>query len=87
MFSGVDSVGGRTHYREGDWVVDRVEVFTPDISMGSSVDTIVICWCEYEPINAELIPMPDRIVSVDSFGGDEAKYQEYLNSQKVAANV
>lgn len=87
VFSGVDSVGSRTHYRDGDWAVETVEVFTPDIPLGTGIDTIVICWCEYDPIEIEPTPMPDRIISADSFGGDTNKYQEYLYSQKVPTTV
>jgi hypothetical protein len=48
---------------------------------------IVICYCKYAPINAPLKPMPDRIISADSFGSDINKYQEYVDSQKLAAKV
>jgi hypothetical protein len=69
-----------THYRESDWEVTRVETYTPDLPMGK-YDMVVICYCQYNPINAPLNPMPERQVSVDSFGGDEAAYQEWLESQ------
>jgi hypothetical protein len=69
-----------THYRKSDWEVVRVETYTPDISIGMSFDMIVICYCQYNPINAPLQVMPERQVSIDSFGGDEAKYSEWLNS-------
>lgn len=79
--------GYSTHSRDGDWVVDRVEEYTPDLPMGTEFGSVVICYCKYSPIDAPLQPMPDRIISADSFGGDETKYQEYLNSQKVEVSV
>lgn len=48
-----DSAGFTSHWREGNWVVTRVEHF-------SSFDTdtrIVLCWCSYQPINSEWKPV------------------------------
>ncbi len=75
-----------THYRKSDWEVVRVETYSSDLPMGK-YDMIVICYCRYNPINAPLHPMPQRQVSVDSFGGDEAAYQQWLESQKSPAEV
>ncbi len=75
-----------THYRKGDWEVVRVETYTPDIPMGK-YDMVVICYCKYNPINAPLKPMPERQVSVDSFGGDQQAYEQWLESQKQTAEV
>jgi hypothetical protein len=74
-----------THYRDSDWEVTRVEEYTPELPVGTKYGAVVICYCRYNPINAPLHPMPDRIISVDSFGGDDAKYQEWLQSQPVEA--
>jgi hypothetical protein len=82
-----DASGKISHYRDSDWVVGRVDTFSSDIPLHEDIETVVICYCQYSPIDAPLKPMPDRIISADSFGGDEAKYQEYLNSQKVTAAV
>ncbi len=71
----------KTHHRKGDWEVSRVETYTPDVPVGD-YDMIVICTCRYAPINASLKPMPDRVVSVDSFGGDREAYDCWLESQK-----
>ncbi|MGB3491343.1 MAG: hypothetical protein WBA57_01350 [Elainellaceae cyanobacterium] len=71
-----------THYRQSDWEVTRVEPYTPDLPVGMDFDMIVICHCKYSPINASLKPMPERQVSVDSFGGDETAYKQWLESQK-----
>lgn len=75
-----------THYRTGDWEVSRVETYTPDIPMGD-FDMVVICYCKYNPIDAPLKPMPDRQVSIASFGGDKAAYEQWLESQKQPAEV
>ena len=75
-----DKHGWSTHYHESNWKVDRVEEYTPDVPIGTEYTTIVVCWCVYDPIDAPLIPVSDRIVSPDSFGGDEVKYQAYLAS-------
>jgi len=75
-----------THYRHGDWEVVRVETYTPDVPMGK-YDMIVICYCKYNPIDAPLKSMPDRQVSLDSFGGDRAAYAQWLESQKQPIEV
>lgn len=81
-----DEHGYSTHYRKGDWEVTRVETYTPDVPMGE-FDMIVICYCKYSPINAPLNPMPERQISADSFGGDEAAYRQWLESQQEPAEV
>lgn len=78
--------GHSTHYRQGDWEVTRVETYTPDLPLGD-YDMVVICYCKYNPINAPLKPMPERQVSLASFGGDETAYQQWLESQKETADV
>ncbi len=75
-----------THYKTGDWEVSRVETYTPDIPMGQ-YDMVVICYCKYNPINAPLKPMPERQVSVASFGGNKEAYEQWLESQKQPAEV
>jgi hypothetical protein len=82
-----DKHAHNTHHRDSDWVVDRVEEYVPDLPTGTEFTEVVICYCKYVPIDAPLNPMPDRQVSAHSFGGDEVKYQEYLDSQKVATTV
>jgi hypothetical protein len=84
--------GYSTHYRRGNWEVSHVETYSPDVPMGA-FDVIVICYCKYVPmtegrsqtIDAPLKPMPDRQVSVDSFGGDKIAYEQWLESQKEVA--
>lgn len=75
-----------THYRTGDWEVTRVETYTPEVPV-SDFDMIVICYCQYNPINAPLKPMPERQVSIDSFGGNKEAYEQWLASQKQATEV
>jgi hypothetical protein len=75
-----------THYRTGDWEVSRVETYTPELPMGE-FDMVVICYCKYAPINAPLKPMPERQVSVDSFGGDRAAYEQWLEEQKEPVSI
>ncbi|MEB3281296.1 MAG: hypothetical protein VKK42_20470 [Lyngbya sp.] len=79
--------GYSTHYREGDWEVTRVETYTPDIPINTDFDMIVICYCKYNPINAPLKPMPERQVSIDSFGGNKEAYEKWLASQKEVDSV
>lgn len=69
-----------THYKTGNWEVTRVETYTPDVPNGE-FDLIVICYCQYSPINAPLKPMPERQVSKDSFGGENEAYERWLDSQ------
>jgi hypothetical protein len=78
--------GYSTHYRPGDWEVTRVETYSSDLPIGE-FERVVICYCKYNPINAPLKPMPARQVSVDSFGGDQAAYEQWLASQKETAEV
>jgi hypothetical protein len=80
--------GYNTHYKTGDWEVTRVETYTPDLPH-SEFDIVVICYCQYSPIDAPLNPMPERQVSIDSFGGDKEAYKRWLDSQpdKQAAEV
>lgn len=73
----------KTHYRKSNWEVVRVETYTPDIPVGTDFGMIVICTCQYNPIDAPLKPMPDRQISIDSFDGDENAYQRYLETAKV----
>jgi hypothetical protein len=80
--------GYSTHYRQSDWEVVRVETYDHEVGRPyAEYDTIVICYCQYSPINAPLKPMPDRQVSLDSFGGDKEAYDRWLESQKQSAEV
>jgi hypothetical protein len=53
-YTELDNPGGETvHGRDGDWLVSRIEHF-------SSFDTdtrIVLCYCQYQPIEADWKPL------------------------------
>jgi hypothetical protein len=76
-----DPLRGKTHSKIGDWEVVRVESYSPDLPNGK-YDTIAICYCKYSPIDAPLQPMPERQVSIDSFGRDKEAYQRWLESER-----
>jgi hypothetical protein len=62
---------GSTHYRKGDWVVTRVERY-PAGSPDCSCKEIVVCYCQFDPIEAELVALAEPTVSINSFGGDRS---------------
>lgn len=83
QFVDAEYPAAKTHHRQGDWEVTRVEVYEHEVGRPyADFDMIVICHCKYAPINAPLKPMPDRQVSIDSFGGDQFAYESWLASQK-----
>jgi len=57
------------------------------MEQGVLVGKIVICYCQYNPINAPLQPLPPRQVSPDSFGDDPQAQQNGQNSPKQPAKV
>lgn len=72
----------KTHYREGDWEVTRVERYQAVNS--AKYDEIVVCYCKFEPVvNPVLHPMPQSKVTADSFGSEEAN-QEWQRSHQTA---
>ncbi|MGB3238853.1 MAG: hypothetical protein WBB29_11185 [Geitlerinemataceae cyanobacterium] len=78
----------KTHYRQGDWEVVRVETYEHEVGRPyAEYDLIVVCYCQYNPINAPLKPMPERQVLIDSFGGDQEAYDRWLTSQKTPTEV
>ncbi len=79
--------GAKTHYRKSDWEVTRVETYTPDIPVGMGYDMIVICYCQYSPIDSPLHPLPPRQISLDSFGGDKEAYSRWQKEAKQPTNV
>jgi hypothetical protein len=80
---------GKTHWKKGDWEVVRVDVYTPEIPtpQGGDYDEIVVCTCRYNPIDTPLKPMPERQVSLDSFGGDRVAFALWQGSQDPSAEV
>ncbi|MGL5061805.1 MAG: hypothetical protein ACRC62_17690 [Microcoleus sp.] len=69
-----------THYRVGDWEVVSIEQY-PTESPGSKYDLIAVCYCKWAPKPSPLMPVPNTQISIDSFGGDKAAYQQYLENQ------
>lgn len=70
-----------THYRKGDWVVVKTEVFVPNIPIGNEFDEIAVCYCAYDPIKPKWRAFNSRsIASLDSFGGDREAYNKFLVS-------
>lgn len=77
--------GVHTHSRAGDWVV----VGDPEVFDGvaglSSYDEVILCRCIYSPLPVDENPWmeinrPYPMVTVDSFGGDEAAYADWSES-------
>jgi hypothetical protein len=79
--------GWSTHYKTGDWVVDRIEEYPANMPGLQDFDEIVICYCKYSPIESELRPMPARIVSLESFDGDQEAFDLWQASQKEPVSV
>lgn len=48
------------HYnRNGSWVVTEIDVFTAsDVQLGKHKE-IVVCWCEYEPVEPKWMPITE----------------------------
>ena len=74
--------GGQRWSRLGDWVAARVESYPADIPGYQKFSEVVICLCEYDPIEPDWKPMGKAIVSVDSFGGDADAFNEWLSSDE-----
>jgi hypothetical protein len=75
-----------SHYRSGDWVVDRVETYSPDLPMGK-FDLIVMCYCKFDPVELPLRAIVAAPVSIESFGGDVIAYEAWLVTQDQPVNV
>ena len=73
---------GSTHYRKGDWVVTRVERY-PAGETNCSCNEIAVCYCSFQPIEAELVVLEEATVSVDSFGGDRETYERWKAKERV----
>ncbi|MBF2029226.1 MAG: hypothetical protein IGS48_21110 [Oscillatoriales cyanobacterium C42_A2020_001] len=76
-------------FRDSGWEVVRVDEYTPDIPypQGAEFGSIYICYCAYKPLAPEdtWTKKAHRIApSLDSFGGDKAAYEKWLESQPVA---
>lgn len=79
--------GSHTHSRAGGWmVVGEPEVFPGDSHHRGEYDEVVFCRCAYEPLpEAEnpWIPVhrPYPQVTLDSFGGDVAAFEEWQTTE------
>ncbi|MBE9125450.1 MULTISPECIES: hypothetical protein [unclassified Coleofasciculus] len=73
-----------------DWVVTEVETYEPSADIPGFRE-VIIAYCERKPLSlAEFkaaIYDNNVKVSVDSFGGDEKAYQEFLKSQSAKGYV
>lgn len=45
--------GFTTHGRDGDWIVSEIQRFTS----ADTDQTVIICYCEYQPIEVEWEPL------------------------------
>lgn len=67
-----------------DWVVCHVERYEPDIQNMPLFREVIIAYCEKQPMTLEeyksLIYDREPKVSAESFGGNEQRYQEWLQS-------
>jgi hypothetical protein len=70
---------GKTHSRDADWIVDRVDVFESKSGL-SEYDLVVICYCTYAPIAADLYAIAEG-------KGSLADHLEYPEKQKSLVNV
>ena len=51
-----EDFGGSTHSRPGDWVVTQVDSFV-QASNETKYRTVIICYCEYDPIESDWRPI------------------------------
>lgn len=67
-----------------DWVVSHVERYEPDLQNMPIFREVIIAYCEKKPMSLEeyksLIYEREPQVSLESFGGNEQLYQEWLES-------
>ena len=67
-----------------DWIVSHVERYEPDLQNMPLFREVIIAYCEKKPMTIEeyksLVYEREPQVSVESFGGNEQHYQEWLKS-------
>ncbi len=78
---------GSTHQRLGDWQVTRVEEYVANLPVGQDYEEIVVCYCQYVPIEPNWKSIPKTIVSVDSFEGDRSAFQTWIDSTPNASDL
>ena len=74
--------GATTHQRRGEWEVQRIESYVPDLPLGTNFNEIVICYCIYNPIESPWTLQSKPAISIESFGGDREALDRYTESQK-----
>ena len=73
--------GSSSHYRTGDWQVTKVETY-PSSDSDSEFGLVVICYCQFVPVETPLIPMPERQVLPESFT-DRIEYETWRENNPV----
>jgi hypothetical protein len=73
--------------KPSEWVVTKVASYEPcDIEELPEFQGVTIAYCERDPLSLEEVAAKTREtitkVSIASFGGDEAAYQDFLNSEE-----
>ncbi|NEQ75416.1 MAG: hypothetical protein F6K23_21605 [Okeania sp. SIO2C9] len=67
-----------------EWIVSHVERYEPDLQNMPLFREVIIAYCEKKPMTLEeyksLVYEREGQVSVESFGGNEHRYQEWLKS-------
>lgn len=85
------NIGGglKTRTIPTDWVVTEAETYEPKNEIPGFRE-IIIAYCEQVPLSLDefrkAIYDSGVVVSLDSFGGDEAAYDKYLQSSKATVN-
>ncbi len=68
-----------------EWVAIHVERFEPDMKQIPGLRDVLIAYCESQPLTTEdfkkLSYSSKGRVTVDSFGGDENTYKEWITTQ------
>ena len=59
-FADLEDQTSSTHYnRNGSWVVTEIDVFTSLSVQNGKHSEIVICWCEYDPVEPKWLPVSE----------------------------
>ena len=71
---------GKTHSRDADWIVDRVDVFESKSEL-SEYNLVVICYCKYDP------PITTDLYAIAEGKVDLGDRPEYAEEQRSLVNV
>lgn len=59
-FADPKEMDNTTHYnRDGSWVVTEIDVFVANSAQLGKYEEIVICWCEYDPVEPKWMPVTE----------------------------